>query len=422
MSATNAQESESDDLSSSGGSESDDENDDTSDTCSYRSLAFSTKANRRKAVVKSKKSKKKVRFKPGDSLVLIYIIPNREMLGLKSGSEDSDESGEESDEEEDDDDDDDEDDNDNDDDDDEDDEEDDEEEDDDDEDEDDDSGDDEGDGKKKNSTKKPKPFAKLLAVKQINRRKPPDLRNNVKRAQEKTKVVNIDLVSTVLTSKKKARSKHKKDRKEKVKLTKKESKASNETKGKTKSKRNKTSAIKVDGERHLKSRRNRSRLLEIRATVEESANKKSGHISVPKVMYKNDIKPALIDVNSNSPIVISKPLTTRARLQPTSVRITKESDPLLSKVINSTAENPVSQVVTASYDSLTSVMPTSYINLSALKNNVIEETVERLDPDNMNKSGKRNYAWQIANGTISSQSLRTPSILPFWDSLQNSVS
>lgn len=428
MSKTKDEDTETDGSVSSSDAESDDEssgqeNDETSDTCSYRSLAFQTKNHRKRAVVTAKKSKKRVRFKPGDSLVLIYIIPNREMLGLKSGSEDSDESGEESDDEDDDDDenedDDDDDENDEDEDNDDDDEEDDE--DDEDDDDDNDSGDEDEEGKKTSKTKKPKPFAKLLAVKQVNRRKLPDLRSNVKRAQEKNKL-NIDIVSTSNNTKKKQRAKNKKDRKEKSKASK---NVSRENKSKqSRGKRNRTNAIKADVDKTPKVRRGRPRLLEIRATVEPPANKTSSHVSVPKVMYRSDFKPALIDVNSNGPIVVSKPLTNRVKLQTTSVRITKESDPIVSNAGNKpTIEKPssVAKVVSASYDSLTSVMPTSYIDLSALRNNVVEETVERLDPDNMNTSGKRNYAWQIANGTISSQSLRTPSILPFWDSLQNSV-
>ncbi|XP_045160107.2 kinesin-related protein 4-like [Mercenaria mercenaria] len=421
--STTTRDSDSDDdtLTSSDCSESSDnessehDRDDTSDTASYRSLAFSVKKNRSTAIVKSKKSKKRVRFKPGDSLVLIYVIPNREMLGLKSDSEDSDygDSDDESDDEEDDDDDDDED-------------EDDDEDNDEDNDDDSENDDDSNNKMNKNKAVKPKPFAKLLAVKQVNRHKIPDLRSNIKRAQEKPKPISLDLNSNPAGSRIKQRLKpRKKEKKDVPKSLKKESTANTISKTKqSKNKKNKSNSIKVDVNKTTKTRKNRPRLLEIRATVEADSKNSETQASVQKVVHKNDIKPNVIDVNDSVCLNSSKHLTNRTRLQPTSFRITKpRPDSGETKGANSLSERStkVAQVVSASYESLSSVLPSSYINLNSIQNHTVEETIRRLDPESMNTSGKRNYAWQVANGTISSQSLRTPSILPFWDSLQNSV-
>ena len=435
--STKTQDSESEDdvVTSSDCSESSDDEisdhdqDDTSDTTTYRSLSFSVKKNRSTAIVKSKKSKKRVRFKPGDSLVLIYVIPNREMLGLKSDSESSDygDSDEDSDDEEEDDDDGD----DNDDDDDEQEDDDDDEGDDDDEDDDDDDSDDENHNKnksKKDKTVNPKPFAKLLAVKQVQRKKFPDLRNNVKKGNESPRTINLDLNSNQANSKKKQRLKPlKKEKKEIPKPLKKDISTVSKSK-QTKSKKNKTNSRDKDAIKTYKSKRNRSRLLEIRATVEPVSKSQDTSTSGTKLMYKHDIKsPNIVDVNGAVSINSSTHLTNRTRLQPTSFRITKSRpNSGTSKSANGLPERPakVAQAVSACYDSLTSVLPSSYtcINLASIQNQTVDETIKRLDPDSMNSSGKKSYAWQVANGNITSQSLRTPSILPFLDSLQNSVS
>jgi hypothetical protein len=423
--STKTQDSESEDetVTSSDYSESSDDEssehdrDDASDTTSYRSLAFSVKKHRSTAIVKSKKSKKRVRFKPGDSLVLIYVIPNREMLGLKSDSESSDygDSDDDSDDEEDDDDDNDDDDEQ-------------EDDDEDDGDDDDDESDEDKDSKhksKKDKTVKPKPFAKLLAVKQVHRRKFPDLRSNVKKVNESSRTNNLDLGSNQATSKKKQRLKPtKNEKKETPKQSKNEISAINKSK-QIKNKKSKTNAIKGDVIKPHKSKRNRSRLLEIRATVEPVSKNQDSSVSGAKLTYKNDIKPNVIDVNGAVSLNNSTSLTNRTRLQPTSFRITKSRPSSGSaKSKNGLPERPakIAQVVSASYESLTSVLPTSYINLNSIQNKTVDETIKRLDPESMNSSGKKSYAWQVANGTISSQSLRTPSILPFLDSLQNSVS
>ncbi|KAL4235698.1 hypothetical protein ACF0H5_004091 [Mactra antiquata] len=387
---------------------SDNEPDDSSDSASVKSLAFTVRPRRSKVTVKSKKSNKRVRFKPGDSLVLIYIIPNREMLGLKSESEDSDEyegsddeSGDEDDSDDGDDDDDDNTDDEND---------------------DDDEDDDNGNGKTQSKTKKTKPFAKLIAVKQVNKRKTSDVRNANKTVQEKPKEINTITNVPQTKLKKTPRVRPKREKKEPVK-TNKTKDFNTDNKNKNKSKQYKTNnAIKVD--KRPRSRRNRSRLLEIRATV-ESTNKTDNTHVVPKLTLKSDVKPSIIDVNSS---VSTKQLTNRTRLQPTSFRITKpgsrpNSAGAPQSVSSSIPEKQtsVAKVVSGNYSSLTSVLPDSYVKFQSFQNNTVEETIKRLDPDCMNSSGKRNYAWQIANGTITSQSLRTPSILPFWDSLQNSV-
>lgn len=408
MSDAESDESESVSPEDSDHSSSETELDDASDVASLRSLAFSVKADTGRATIKSKKSKKRVRFKPGDSLVLVYVIPNREMLGLKSESEDSDESGESDDDSDDEcDEDDDEDDDD-----------------DDDDDEEDDSDEENNESKaksKKSNVKKEKPFAKLIAVKQVNRRKVPDLRNNVKKARDNSrKVLNFDLSAPPPRLKKRNSKQNKKEKKELRKEVLQPS-AVQLKQSKTK-KNNKCSAIKADVGKANRPRRNRTRLLEIRATV-QSSSKSDVQTSVPK----GDIKPAIIDVNS-SISASSKPLTNRTRLQPTSFHISKPiSRPNsggTSKSVTSLPEKKtsVAQVVSASYESLSSVLPDSYVTVQSFENGTAEEeTIKRLDPDLMNTKSKRNYAWQIANGTISSQSLRTPSILPFWDSLQNSM-
>ncbi|XP_052774889.1 putative uncharacterized protein DDB_G0270496 [Mya arenaria] len=398
--------------------------DDVSENASVRSLAFRVKPGKTTATIKSKKSKKRVRFKPGDSLVLVYWIPNREMLGLKSGSDDSDDSGEETDDEDDDDEDDVDDDEDDDD----------EDDDDDDDDEDDDDDDSDGERKAKVKSKKDKPFARLIAVKQINnrRRSLPDLRNNIRKTPERPKsATTVDVNLQLQKSKKRNKKFVKKDRKERGKNSKKEVVANLpviSVNNRKLPKKNKLNAIKPDIEKPNRHRRSRARLLEIRATV-ESQNRQGVQMSAPKMTYKNDVRTSIPDVN-NSLTGTSKPLTNRTRLQPTSFRITKPDRPN-SGVSHSTTELPVEKprsvahVVSASYDSLTSVLPSSYVQLtSALqKHGIVEkESITRLDPDNMNAASKRNYGWQIANGTISSQSLRTPSILPFLDSLQNSIS
>ena len=382
---------------------------DASDVTSVRSLAFSVKPGTGTATVKNKKTKKRVRFKAGDSLVLVYIIPNREMLGLKSDSEESGESDEDSDDEDDDGEDDDDCD--------------DEEE----EDEDEDDEDEDGTMHKKVKQKKEKTFAKLLTVKHVTRRSPPDLRNNVKKARDGRKALTFDLSVPPprLLNKRnhvKPNKKEKKaNKKEVLKTTPVQLKQSRGRRNNS----NKPGTIKVDIDKERKTRRKKSsaRFLEIRATIEPAPPRnKSVQDS------RNDLKPALIDVNE-SIVACSKPLVNRTRLQPTCVHISKsrpnaKTNPVTSK-FTSTPEKQasVAQVVSASYDSLSSVLPDSYITIQSLKDDAVsEETITRLDPDLMNAKSKRNYAWQIANGTITSQSLRTPCILPFWDSIQNSVS
>ncbi|KAH3773675.1 uncharacterized protein DDB_G0286299-like [Dreissena polymorpha] len=431
---------------SSTGSESDVE--ETDDTASCRSLTFSVKSGRSTATVKSKKTKKRVRFKPGASLVLIYEIPNREMLGLKSESEDSDGSGEESDDEDDDDDDGDEEDDD---------EEDEEndEDDDDNEDEDDEESDDEDEGdddgkENKQKLKKPKPFARLIAVKQLYNKKLQESRANSKKVSETPRVASAE---------KKTRKSAKRETKERIKSSKSVSLPiiNVDNKNKTNKKKSRASNKRKDNDKTKKLKKGRTRLIEIRATV-QGCNKSSSITSVPKTLSKQDLKPSVIDVNHLSGT--SKPLTNRAKLQPISVRFSKSD--LRPTSGSATSDSPtrrhsVAHVVSASYESLTSVMPDSYITIKAgqncllgqngfvgqngqvgqngligqnghaLRNGLLgqnglieEESIKRLDPDLMSSSSKRNYAWQIANGAISSQSLRTPSILPFWDSLQNS--
>lgn len=389
--------------------EPDDVIDDVSDAASIRSLAFKVKPGKHVATIKSKKSKKRVRFKPGDSLVLVYIIPNREMLGLKSDSEDSDENRESDDDSDDEDDDD----------------EDDEEETDDDDDdgdeEDDDDEDDEEGTKKKVRAKKEKPFAKLIAVKQVNRRKVTDPRKNAKKVNENRKMLNFDLSALPQRPRRQNYKANKKEKKERG--NKKVLQTSAVQMKQTKPKKNNTfSAIKTDLEKVSRPRRGRARLLEIRATV-ESSNK-----PIDPSAARSDFKPSVIDMNGSSKAAI-KPLVNRTRLQPTSFRISKSvprpSSGTGGKGVNRDLpekKNTVAQVVSASYDSLTSVLPDSYVTIQSFDNGTVEEeTIKRLDPDLMNAKSKRNYAWQIANGTITSQSLRTPSILPFWDSLQNSM-
>jgi len=401
-------------------SESGDETESVSDTTSCRSLAFRVNRGRNTATFKSKKSKKRVRFKPGDSLVLIYVIPNREMLGLKSASEDSDSEYEDSDDEDEDDD------NENDEDDKEESEEDIEEDDDDDDDEEEEEDDEEDDDddeksdnekKDKREKKNPKPFAKLIAVKQVNRHKtPPELRSSLKKPTEKVKPITAD--TNVQSHKGKKRNKRllKREMRDKDKTTKKDNSLTLPeiiVSNKPRQKKNRNSVVKTETGRP-RHRKKGVRLIEIRATVESERG--------PKSPRKADLKPSNTDANS-AITGVSKPLTSRTRLQPTSFKITKsETRPSsgVAKLANEVPVKPrsVAHVVSASYDSLTSVLPSSYIQLtsSLRKNGLIEEeSIKRLDPEDMTEASKRNYGWQIANGTISSQSLRTPSILPFLD-------
>lgn len=423
-----------------------DNNDSDYDGKSYKSLTFNKNSRRTTTHLKSKKTGKRVRFKPGDSLVLIYIIPNREMLGLKSASEDSDDYYEESDEESGD----------------EENEEDnvessEEEEDDNDDDEDDDLKDDSDDesevedeegedndtDENKNVKNKPRPFAKLLAARQVSaKRKPPlpSIKPTTKLPEKSPKQVNMTNLNEPSKVKKKTKRYSKRKEKKPVKSETQENTPDN----RSRSSRRKQKLAAAEKDKPLRHKRSRSRIIEINATIE---GKSVG--SVPRVLYKQDLKPSVVDVNGAS---VSSPggqktLINRSRMQSATLRVaTKGARPNSAPKSNTLTplgpirpnsavrrsvpvlpsidckSRTVSRVVSGSYESLTSVLPDSYLKLNSLQTDAADGTLDRLDPDCMNSDGKRHYAWQIANGTITSKSLRTPSILPFWDSLQGQQS
>lgn len=418
-------------------SESDDETSDSVDSLDYtsdpddlnknesfQSLDFNLKSGHT-AMIKSKKSNKRVRFKPGNSMVLVYIIPNREMLGLKSESEDSDDDeidednendGEENEDDDDDvndtdtDDESDTDDEDN----------------TDDEDDDKDSTDDD-DNELKDAKQKSKPFAKVLAVKQVCRKQFPNLRSN-RKSPEQMKMINLDILNS--TKAKKCPPKSNKTDKKDPHTTSKKVKDGPFNDGKCKVSRIKKKImhpIKQENKAVRHRQRRSSRILEIRATVETASNKHESLTLLPKVANKHDIKPTIVDINGTVGLNGPNPPGNRNKLQPISVKVSKPDKSLIS--VNalqrltsaSVTRSPIARVVSESYESSTSSSPHSYLNYQSFDDAVINETINRLDPGLMNAKSKRNYAWQIANGTISSQSLRTPCILPFWDSLQSSV-
>ena len=418
--------------------EGDKEDDDFCDSESCLSLAFSVKSNRSTVAVKSAKTKKKVRFKPGDSLVLVYEIPNREMLGLRSASESSDSEYSASDSEEDEDGDDDnvvtdKNDNDEESDENEDDLEDEEDDDDDDDEEDESDEDDDDDECKKsgaalrNQKPKLKPVGRLVSVKHISVRKPIEFPKALQKPRETVKKL-ISLDPPTVKEKKKTRKGNKlRDKKDKVKVKTDNVKAT-DTPRKERNRKNKSGAITadLDSGKVKRPRRNKTRLLEIKATVE--SNHKT-NVSVPKLVFKHDFKPTVVDVNGSSLSgTKGKQLISRSKLQPTSIRLSKRTDILDSannkSVSSNNGDKPrrPAKVVSASYDSLSSIIPKTYVPLhEAIHNQTVEESLHRLDPNDMNATNKRLYAWQIANGNITSQSLRTPSILPFLESLKTSV-
>ena len=350
-------------------------------------------------------NKKRVSFKPGDSLVLIYEIPNRAMLGLKSDSESSDDGdGDESDDEDDDEDD---------------------------SDTDDDSSDDEDDddvgSKNKSGKKNTKSLPKLLSVKSISRRNNVECKTEVKRDSRKVaKLIGLSLNQTQQppTQRRRIRKNTRVSSEscENDKMVKKEPHPKaivvDELKRKKVNTRmsNGLNAISNQTLYGKGGRRRRNRhFLEIKATLPHNREINSNNVGVTK--YKQDLKPSIATLDSHGAISVcgkqtsQKKLTQRSRLQPVSFRLAKTrlthgsvDKPAFSSMasLEKDKQGPdVKQGMSATYESF--------------------QSLKRLDPDNMNSRNKRNYAWQVANGTISSHQLRTPSILPFWDSLQNSI-
>ena len=357
------------------------------------------------STVTSKKStnKKRVSFKPGDSLVLIYEIPNRAMLGLKSDSESSDDDGDESDEE------------------------------DSTSDSEDDSDDDDGDGddneNNKNERKMSKSLPKLLSVKQVSRRNNVVCKTEIKRNSRKVaQLIGLSINPTQQSKQKKRTRKFHRvrtntERSEKDKVPKKDPHPKaivvdevNKKKTLTRMSRG-LNAITSQSANNKTVRTHRNRnFLEIKATLQ--TNSRDTCSPTPRVtQYKQDLKPSIATLDSHGAISvcgkqITQKLTHRARLQPTSFRLAK------TRLDSAIADKSVASSMTAlerekCTPGIKQAMSARYESLDSLK---------RLDPDNMNAKNKRNYAWQVANGRISSHQLRTPSILPFWDSLQNTIS
>ena len=343
-------------------------------------------------------NKKRVSFKPGDSLVLVYEIPNRAMLGLKSDSESSDEGdGEESDDEDDDDDSD--------------------------TDDEDDSSDEEekDDSKTKSQKRNTKSLPKLLSVKSISRRNNVECNADIKRDSRKVaKLIGLSLNHTQQppTQRRRMRGRIRSESGENDKTIKKEPHPKTIMVDEVKRKKTNTrmskglNAISNQTVQSRGGRRRRNRhFLEIKATLphrKETTN--SNNLGVTR--YKHDLKPSIATLDSHGAISVcgkqtSQTLTQRSRLQPVSFRLAKTRlthGSVYSSMASSEKDKHTPDVKQA--------LPATYETFQSLK---------RLDPDNMNSKNKRNYAWQVANGTISSHQLRTPSILPFWDSLQNSM-
>lgn len=360
------------------------------------------------STVTSKKTpnpnKKRVSFKPGDSLVLIYEIPNRAMLGLKSDSEssdDDDDSDEDSDDEDSDD------------------------------DSDEDSEEDNENQKDINNVNKRKTskcLPKLLSVKQVSRRNNVECKTEIKRNSRKVaQLIGLNLNPTQQSTQKKRTkrtSRMRVDRGDKDKIAKKEPHAKAIVVDEVKRKKVNTrmsrgfSAISNQSQ-HSKSGRGRKnrRFLEIKATLQPNSSDTSS-VTSGVTKYKQDLKPSIATLDSQGAIsvcgkTISQKLTQRSRLQPTSFRLAK------TRLTSASVDKPVTSSVTSLDREKYTVTPNVKQAMSATYECL--QSLKRLDPDNMNAKNKRNYAWQVANGRISSHQLRTPSILPFWDSLQNSV-
>lgn len=405
MNATKQEaDSDSDDtLTSNACTDSSGEEDDQGEVSDTESISLSVVSTTSTVTSTTKKNpnKKRVSFKPGDSLVLIYEIPNRAMLGLKSDSESSDdEDGDDSDDEDEDDSGDD----------------------------DDSSNDDEDEEDETHETKRKhsKSLPKLLSVKQVSRRNNVEHKTEIKRDSRKVaQLIGLNLTQTqqsVPKRRTRRSPRQRPDHGDKENVAKKEQHPKAIVVDEVKRKRTNTRMARglnaISNSRSFskggRGRRNR-RFLEIQATLQPSSRDvSSAPLSVTR--YKQDLKPSIATLDSHGAISVtgkntSQKLTQRAKLQPVSFRLAKtrstifKSDkPVTSSMAPLERDKYVPEVRQA--------LSASYETLQSLK---------RLDPDVMTSKNKRNYAWQVANGTISSHQLRTPSILPFWDSLQTTI-
>ena len=378
-----------------------DDESDREDVSDSESISLSVVSTTSTVTSKKSTTKKRVSFKPGDSLVLIYEIPNRAMLGLKSDSESSDDDDDDSDDEESDSDSSDDSDS-------------------------DDDDDETNDQKSKNGRKIAKSLPKLLSVKQVSKRNNVVCKTDIKRNSRKVAQLIGLSINPVQPPRQKRRSRRspriRSSTERSDKMAKKEPNPKAIVVDEVKRKKTITRmsrgihAISNQSAHNKRDRTHRNRrFLEIKATLQTNLRDTSS--PTPRVtQYKQDLKPSIATLDARGAISvcgkqISQNLTQRARLQPTSFRLAK------TRLDSAISDRPVSSSMAAlerdkCVPTISKAMTSSYEPLPSLK---------RLDPDNMNAKSKRNYAWQVANGRISSHQLRTPSILPFWDSLQNSI-
>ena len=333
-------------------------------------------------------NKKRVSFKPGDSLVLIYEIPNRAMLGLKSDSESSyDEDGEESDDEDDDDDSD---------------------------TEDDDSSDEDdkdcNNSKNKGQKRNAKALPKLLSVKSISRRNNVECNTDIKRDSRKVaKLIGLSLNHTQQppTQRRRFRCRMRGESGDNDSMSKKEPHPKAILVDEVKRKRSNTrmstglNAIPNHAAHNRSGRRRRNRhFLEIKATLPPRKEANSNNLGVTK--YKHDLKPSIATLDSHGAISVcgkqsSQTLTQRSRLQPVSFRLAK------TRLTHGSVDRSVYSSVTSLEKDTNKHVPDVKQTMSATYETL--QSLKRLDPDNMNSKTKRNYAWQVANGNISSHHL-----------------